>query len=239
MSITAQQLVNRALSRIGALSEGESASAARSAEILADLNTLLDSWRLDEHFVSAESTKSFTMAAGDPSYTIAVSGADIAQERPVELLGGYTTDASGNDSEFTLLTEDEYAAIGVKTTRGRPYRVLYRPASPLATLLFYPVPDAAYTAVLRIPTVLTSFADLTTEYSLAPGYERAILLNLALEECPSEERDARQVLQRQATDALMLVREKNRKNIGLPLCKVELASVGRSGFRLGDDIYSV
>jgi hypothetical protein len=70
MSTTAQDIITGALRFINAYAPGESLSAADSADGLATLNDLLDSWSTDQASVYASDEDVFTFTAGQYRYTI-------------------------------------------------------------------------------------------------------------------------------------------------------------------------
>jgi hypothetical protein len=63
--------------------------------------------------------------------------------------------------------------------------MFYNPGYPLGTINLYPVPlSSAYTLHVNSYGELESFSNIADVYSLAPGYARAVIFNLALELAP-------------------------------------------------------
>ena len=71
---TAQTIINRALRLIGAIEAGETPTSDESADALEALNAMIESWQTERLFVYALVDTSFSMVAGDGSYTVGPSG---------------------------------------------------------------------------------------------------------------------------------------------------------------------
>ena len=79
------------------------------------------------------------------------------------------------------MSVDEYAAISDKSVQADYPTDLYDDGGyPQRTLTLYPVPSAAKSLVLFTKRALTSISTLDTSVSLPPGYEDAIVYNLAV-----------------------------------------------------------
>lgn len=234
---TAQAIINRALRSIGALSEGGTPSVARSIEALDILNTLLDSWRLDTYLIYAEKIVIKVLTVNKPSYTIGPSSADISADRPEWLAGAYLTISGIDYPPLDPLTDDQYAAIPLKTVSSIPNSINFAATYPNATIFLYPQPAGSYTLNLRLPEVLQEFASLTTDYAMPKGHRRALELNLALELAPSDEKEPSAMLVQQARDAKALVKSAALRNTDPPNSVIEIAGFGGSGrwnFNTGD-----
>jgi hypothetical protein len=74
--------------------------------------------------------------------------------------------------------------IPFKTLTGVPYFLNYDNANPVDNLRLYPYPSTAYSIFLLTEKPLTSLSTLDTSLSLPPGWDRALVYNLALELAP-------------------------------------------------------
>lgn len=205
-----QTRIDRAMRLIGQTSAGESPTATETANGLVTLNAMLDSWRNDRLLCFAFQTESLTLASADASYTIGSSG-DLNTTRPVEIVEAYIVE---DDQSYMLapMNEAEYAAIFDKTTAADwPTHYLFRPsiASSQATLIVYPVPNAARTLNLTTRVVVAAFAAATDTVTLPPGWEEAIDTNLAIALAPEYGTEASNTVKRAAALALGGIKRTN------------------------------
>lgn len=179
---TALQIIESSARKIGVLGDGETATDTFAATALSSLNAMLDSWQLERLAVYQIVQVSNTWPAATTSRTIGTSG-NFTQQRPVRIESAFVV---GSDSVWTEVTvlqrREEYDSIPVKSTQSTLPEFLYMdPAYPLGIIYLYPVPSASLTLKLNTWQTLQSFAALTTDLALPPGYLRAIEFNFAVE----------------------------------------------------------
>lgn len=193
-ALTAQQIITDALADLNIYQTGETIASADAADALRRLNGLIGQWAQSpltvpaiERFVAPlQSGKGGTTSP----YTIGVGG-DLATPRPANqasVVGaGLLLNATIPPVEIRrgLLTDDGWKALRLKDLTSTLFTsVYYRPdtADDLGTIFLWPVPtDLTNSLVLYLAGMLSTFADLTTSYSLPPGYASALHTNLALE----------------------------------------------------------
>ena len=176
---TAQSIIDRAYGLLGYKDPSETLSAADSNYALAAMNDMIDSWNTQSLFIVAMQSVSGAIA-GNP-VTIG-SGATINTTRPVSIETGYVRN-DGSDYPITWITQAQYDSISYKSTTDDSAMVgYYDKAVPTGNIYLYPAVTG--TLYLTIATMLTEFADLTTSYSLAPGYRKALSYSLAEELAP-------------------------------------------------------
>lgn len=206
MTTTAQALINRSAEIIGYKDPDETLSAADSTNFLAVLNDMLDGWNTQRLFIIAVSEVSQSVS-GLP-ITIGLTGT-INVTRPIRMQDGAYTRSNSVDLAFRWIERSEYEAIPNKTTAGTiPSVGYYEPAMPLGKIYLYPYPSTAIELHLPLQTQLTEFADLTTTYTLAPGYRKALAYSLAEELAPGR-RALGQDVQRIAANARRAIRRTN------------------------------
>jgi hypothetical protein len=205
---TAIKIINQALGLLGIRSGADPVSGEDAAIARERLNTLLDAWRLESLYTYATQTVTATLPANTATLDIGPTGDYEINPRPVRIESGrYSSD--GIDYPIESITQAEYERIEVKATAANPCKLFYNPTLPDGIVYFYPVAvaDVEVSLVLQIP--LESFADLTTDYELAPGYEKALVYTLA-EECgPDFERDVPPTVTRNAKNARRMVKRTN------------------------------
>ena len=155
-----------------------------------------------------------------------------AEDVTVNLLDTSVTPAI--EMPLGMLTEDGWAGITAKDqTAPWPQRWYYNPTFPYGTLTLWPVPTgSSIQAVVYVKTQLAQFASLDDEVALPPAYERMIVTNLALELCPSYNRQPSPLLVKQAAESMAAVKRTNRRLSDLTFPAGSL--IGNSGRRLYD-----
>jgi len=178
--MTAQELINAAAYAAGILGQADAAlTTADSALALGILQRMLDSWSVDGLMVYALTEETITLTAADGSYTTANLS---TATRPMDVRSdGFVRMTSGVDYPLRRITRSQWNTIGTKTTQGIPEVFLYEPAMTAGTFEFYPVPSEAMVAYLNCQRALTGTLSGGTSVATPPGYDKAIVTNLAVE----------------------------------------------------------
>lgn len=206
---TALDMITRAMRLIGAIGEGETVTPYDAQTGLDALNSMLDSWSLDELAVYQIQQEQFTLTPSVASYTIGSGGA-FNTVRPVQIRGGFYRDASSNDYPFSVIELNQWNGLTPKNQLGYNIEYLYySPAYPLGSINLWPVPQEAGTLFIDSLKALQSFANLTTQLSLPPGYKRMIEYNLAVEIAPEFERSVSAEVAKIAQDSKAAVQRIN------------------------------
>lgn len=185
--MTGRDVVSASLRLIGAMAPGESLAAQEATDGLSTLNRMLGSWSNESLLIHAIVRETpLTLTAGDGSYTLGASG-DIST-RPQRIEKALIRDETSSpaiEREIRILSIDEWAAIPAKDTQSTYPTSLYDDgAYPQRTISLYPIPSATHKLVLFTLRALTSISTLDTDVSLPPGYEEALIYNLALRLAP-------------------------------------------------------
>lgn len=176
---TALDMITRAMRLIKVYGTGENVGDDEAADGLVALNAMLDDWANEHLMLYAASKDAITLTPSLASYTIGPSGSTITP-RPVSIDPGTYLDISGISYPLEIVTLDQYNDVVLKTlTTSIPQFIFYNPTFPNATVTLYPVPTVAATLNLWTWKPLTTFATLTQDLALPPGYENAIVYNLA------------------------------------------------------------
>lgn len=184
MSITtAGDIIRKALGVILVLGQQDVLSSADEQDGLDSLNTMLESWRLERLSCFAQRQQNFPLVAGTATYTIGPGG-NFNTDRPIRLIDAYVLYQTVS-FPVPLITQEQYDQIPVKAIQGMPTALFYDPQLPLGSITLFPVP---YTAGLQLYITsfleIQSFATVTDALSLPPGYNRALIYNLACELAP-------------------------------------------------------
>lgn len=184
MGITANDIMKRALVKMGVLSPGEALSAPISAQVFSELNDMLESWALEKLLVYASVLENFTLTAGQTEYTYGAGG-NFDSTRPIKIRDDTFIRSGTIDRKVKKITLDVYRRQIGKSNQSTPQFFAVNPEYPKLKVLFYPTPSAADSIYFRVWKQLVKFVDKTTEVDLPPGYARAIISNLAIEVSPN------------------------------------------------------
>lgn len=177
---TAQGIITQALKKIGVLTKSSVPDADESADGLVSLNNLLSSWSNESLLIYARTWEAFSIT-GAASYTIG-TGQTLNTVRPISIISAYVTQGT-TDYQLSIIPDEVYAQIPVKTTTGIPENLNYDNGFAAGKIRLYPVANTTYTLNLLSEKQLSTFA-LTDTVSLPPGWERALVYNLAVEMSP-------------------------------------------------------
>lgn len=183
MSVTALDIITRSMKALQALGSTEVPSAAEANDGLIAFNALLDSWSLDNLNAYEVQEQSFTLVVGTPSYTIG-SGGVVNTTRPTDITQAYIQDSTQNNFLMRIVTRDKWNEIGNRgstITSQIPDTLFYDPQYPLGVINIFPTPLLGYTLFYDSSLQQVTFATLNTALSMPPGYERAMVYNLAVE----------------------------------------------------------
>lgn len=139
---------------------------------------------------------------------------------------------------LTKLTEQAWQGLAVKDLESTyPTAWYYNPTFSSGTLTLWPVPtgDDLQIAVYAW-TQIGRFESLSDTFSLPPGYERAIVKNLAIELAPSYEKTPSPLLMRQASESLAAVKRSNRRASDLYFEAAALVGTHRPIYNIRTDM---
>lgn len=185
--MTGRELITAALRKIGAIASSEALSADEATDGLAEANRMLGSWSADGLMIHYKVRETLVLTASDGSYTVGSSG-NLNTTRPVKIVSASILDTSQTpnvERPIRVISLAEWVRIAAKDVNGLPYFMYPDMAFPLLTVNLYPRPSStAYTLVLWSEKALTEIATLDTSISLPPGYDDALIHNLAIRLAP-------------------------------------------------------
>jgi hypothetical protein len=160
-----------------------SLSAAEGTYWLGRLNSFMEGLSIDRGAVLSIGSDNFSLTAGTVSYTIGSGGA-FNTTRPVKIVNAFVRDSSNFDTQLDIIGQEQYAAIKVKSVGNAYPSALYYDnayAAGLGTIYVYPAPQAGLTLYINSYKQFASFPSVTTTLVLAPGYQRMIEANFAID----------------------------------------------------------
>lgn len=193
MSITAADMIQDALETTRVYAPGETANSADLARGLGVLNRMMDSWSNESLFCYAILEQNAVLQVGKSVYLIgqpSVGGGPTGQpdwimQRPLKLIVGpgaaYMLDGNNNRYGVDVFPRDKWNMIGnIQIDSNLPNTIFYDPQFPFGVMNVYPVPNVAWTLYWDSYLQLSRFENLNVALNLPPGYEDAIVLNLAV-----------------------------------------------------------
>lgn len=170
---TGRNIVTLALESMNRLSPGEALDADLAAACLRRLNSIADDWNAGRDMMFQDQMVSATVSGS----TITLGTGSFAAITP----GDEIIAIQADNVPMSPMTVQQYNAIPVKTTTGRPDLWLH---DGLQTVYLYPVAVSnVLSVVARKP--FASFADLDTVYTMPSGYEGAFAASLAVAMAPA------------------------------------------------------
>lgn len=207
MLLSANDVIEKAMVKARIIYPGEGIPAGKAAQVFDDLNSLLESWSLENLMVTADVLESFSLIPGQLEYTYG-EGGDFDSPRPLSISGVAMVKSGGVEYPCRGIPIDSFRVIN-KSVSGRPSSFAYNPDYPLIAVYFHPIPDAVDEVQFRVSKELSSFEDRTTQVDLAPGMSRAITSNLAVEICPAFGKKIPQALAYQAEESKRSIKSVN------------------------------
>lgn len=180
---TFTDLLQDALSEIGVYSPGQTLTDADLQAGFRVGNRMVDQWSNERLMLYEIQERSFTLTPGTNQYTIGTGGT-INTTRPLAITQAYIRDTGNNRYLMNILPRDKWNQIGnvsSNITSQIPTSLFYDPQYPLGVINVFPTPLVAYPLFYDNALQLTQFASVTTSITLPPGYEAAIVHNLAVQ----------------------------------------------------------
>jgi hypothetical protein len=189
-------------------------SPAQFQDAIEELNRLTGSLNCDRLFIYSMTNYVFPLT-GQKTYTIGQdpsggggcggTGADFAVPRPQVIESANIVTGNGAlRYPLAIVTDLQWARIRMQDLPNTIPEILYNDrAYPLSTLYLYGQPMAGYQLELFVWTLVPQFVALTDVVLLPPGYEDALVLNLACRLAPHFQRVVAQDVLQQARESLM------------------------------------
>lgn len=180
---TALDLITRSAKALQVIGGRETLGATDANDGLVAFNSMMDSWSNERLMTYEIQEQSFQLQVGVQTYSVGPGGT-VNVTRPLSIEQAYIQDSGNNNYLMNLRTRDWWNQIGNRgptITSQIPTDLFYDPQYPLGYFNVFPIPLLQYMLFFSSPLQQLTFASLTTVLSLPPGYERAIVSNLALE----------------------------------------------------------
>jgi len=186
---TTRDIIEDSLRLIGVLGTGMTSTDAEAQDALRQLNRMLETWNLESMMsFSTDRHNTLALTASTQTYTIGTGGT-FNVTRPIEIEGASIRfNPSSEDTEIPLgiLYEEQWHSIPDKDTESTvPSSLYYEPEYPLGKVHLWPIPSVnTHQLILYVRNPLGALAALATTVQFPPGYEEAIVYNLAVRLAP-------------------------------------------------------
>jgi hypothetical protein len=127
---------------------------------------------------------SFTLSGAGTGATITGVVAGKTMSKPLRIDNALIRDSSNSDTMLSIISKQEYLALGNKTTLGTPNQVYYDPQLTTGYLSVYNVPsDSTKTLVLSVQRMFEDMTNGTDNFDFPQSWFQAIKWNLLAEVC--------------------------------------------------------
>lgn len=179
---TALNIITKAMQKAGILTKSEVPASDEANDALDSLNALLSSWSNDSLLITSRETELFNLTAGVGVYTIG-SGQTFNTTRPIKIIESHINDGLISYPSMYQCPDEVYQGFNLKTLQSIPDALNYTNAYPYGTIKLFPYPSSGYVLSITSEKELLQFT-LNQTVNLAPGWNRALIYNLAVELCP-------------------------------------------------------
>ena len=185
---TVLDLVTAALKNLGVISGTETPSADAAEDGFDTLNRMIDSWNSEPLNIYTISSAIYDLTPGQLLYTIGPTATDFITTRPQSIENAniiLNYNVPPVRVPLQLLDDDQWASIKLQSVPNTIPQMLYNDGSfPNSNLYLWGQATAGLQLELYTWSLLTGFEALTDDVSFPPGYEEAILYNLAVRLAP-------------------------------------------------------
>jgi hypothetical protein len=220
MTTTVREIISSSLLKINAIQPGEIPTDGDLDISLESLMGLVDSWSNERLMIYTINPYYFEATAGKQIYTMGPGG-DWNTPRPMAIQQAYLRlNAQVNntnpvtfsfpsdvaDLPIAMANDAQWASIAVKQLSAVFPTIMYDDGNyPLRNIYLYPIPNQHQVVALWLWEPLDNFISLDETIEFPPGYERAIIYNLAMELAPEFGKVLSEEVIGTATDSKMAI----------------------------------
>lgn len=219
MSTTAQKIIKKAFQKAGILTKTQNPAADEANDALDALNAMLSSWSNDAGMIYQRKWETFPLVGGKLLYTMGTGG-DFNTLRPIKIIECHLTDGNIDYPCESVNDEIYNHQIQQKTAPGLSYFLNNDNAYPVANIRLWPVPPSSLYSLFMLSEKALNFYNLTDTVDLPPGWERALIFNLAIEICSDygqEPPDTTVTIAQQSKSLIQKAVMRNRSLDAMPL----------------------
>ena len=194
---SAQQLIQSALRKTGALRSGQILTAAELADSLQVLNDMVDDWSAHRlmlyttpRVVNDQNNNQLSLVANKQTYLLGNANGteDFLLPRPPRLdrisIVYPVSSPTVNEIPMDMYDDVRWQGVPNKNTTSILPQVCYVEITPDGTdyaISFWPIPTQANPVVLYVWSALSQFPSLQAKFFFPPAYAKALSFNLAVD----------------------------------------------------------
>lgn len=213
VSATALDIVSSAFLEAAILAAGEPISAANGAWGLEKLQRLIDQFNTRREMIYNVNFSRYTLLVNHSPHTIGPGGDFDVPTRPVKIVGAAFVLTSGGqaiDTPIAIRDDDWWRQNTVKDqTSTIATHLYYSPDIPRGSAYFWPKVSVAGDVRLETWVNLTQAINLATNLAMPQGYWDAVVTELAIQLCPSYEKEPSAALVRNNRQAMQAILSNN------------------------------
>jgi hypothetical protein len=183
---TGQTIINQALTTLNILDAGGTPSPSESADLLLELNAMVEAWGTEETLIPSIATAGYALTAAKNPYAMGpAAAAPFNVPRPVRVVSAYQVSPLGagtSRNKIRIVGATEYFAhndLGAQATSPDELYIDWADVAGSLQLYLFPVPSQPTTSLeLETWTPVAAFA-LGVNQPLPSGYQDAIQYGLA------------------------------------------------------------
>ena len=157
--MTANDLVQAALRQTGRFASYDTIPTADITNVLQALNIIVKAMVKNQKPLWCVQRVPVPLTIGTASYNLSLI---TGQTRPLRITYAFIRDAAGNDTEMTVVSRNDYAQLGQKSSSGIPNQLYYDPQLGAGSVTVYNVPsDGTHTLYIDIQRQIQDFNLLT------------------------------------------------------------------------------
>lgn len=185
MAISCRELINDCAKANGKLGPGRTLSESEFADAFRILQRLLDAWAIEPLLVYATKRDVAALVPSHSPITLGPGGDWPTRPLKIDGIGLVLTGTAPSvETPLAMLTDAEYANQRTKDlTSTLPTLAWYSPKWPLGELYLWPVPLQANSVALYYKQQLEKPDDIEDILDLPPGYELALVDQMAVSTC--------------------------------------------------------
>lgn len=215
MAVTLLDVITDSITYIGQAGIGRSISPEQAQQALRKANRMLQKWSLQKLMLYFITVRAFLLSANVQDYTVGPTGVPFgAVTRPVFVESGIAAvPNSSMQNPLNILDKTQWDALPdsgvVCGPNGTPASVWPEYTYPNLAFHVSPIPSTAVTIRLGTWEILQQFVAITDVLNLPPGYEEALMYNLAVEISGDYDQPVTSDLAALAADALNTIKTNN------------------------------
>lgn len=219
MSTTLLDVIVDSLTQVGQLGIGQSVSPEEAQQALRKANRMLATWSLKKLLIYVVTVRPFALSATVQDYTVGPSGgATFAGTRPVFVESGLAiVPGSSMQNPLNILTKEQWDSLPdsgvICGPNGTPASVWPEYTYPNLAFHVSPIPSTVVQIRLGTWEILQQFVAISDVLNFPPGYERAIMYNLAVEIAGDYDQQVSPDLAQLAADALNSIQTNNAQKL--------------------------